>query len=499
MAFLDWLKQYLPEDTTGTEEQDYTSDISGDNYIEPTQISRAPTIQPAPSLNYGDMFLRTPAKEEDAKAANELRTLLFPEPKAPLMTPMSNAQMTSQTSSTESTVPSPTPEVEKRHVKVAPKESTEDALKEMEAEVGEPSKLDALLTQLKGPDDELEAAQKARREQLGIANILEGLAKAGTAVATRGRHTYQELTPDAFKGMKEMAQLRVEDVKEKRKAKAEEIAQRQSIIGTAKGELDFHREEERNDPNSDASKMYREVIQQAMPELKIPKSISAANLDKLVGPLQNAANMKMAMESKKEIAELNRLMREETKQEKREKVAFEQQERYQKDLSKLDDKNREATKYMDEAYALAGEATKNPQAALNLARSVIKAIEGAGARVSDKDFTTAVGDKALGARLANQVNEMATGTIRNVTAKDVRLMLDASRKIQQQKHQEGTKALVERFAKRANVTPQEAADIGVVPQKVLEKQVIKKEYSASRNQTRLTYSDGSQEVLDGQQ
>ncbi len=474
MGILDFLKSYLPEDTKGMPEDQAPDGLQAENldYLNPLLDKAKEFMAPVPEqkrepFNYHDTFMRTPDNVDNAKAAEQLRNLINPQPKAEqLFTPMSDAQMSGEPQLTEAPVApkAPAPKVEKKHVSTSKEETREPA------EQRKPSTLEALLEQFGKGDKELEDAMEKRRSDLQLAGLAEAASQIGTAMGTGGQKTFKELDPDGFKNLREMAQLRVDEVKEKRKAKTEQIAERQNIINMAKSELDYHQEEDKTNPDSDASKMYRDVIKAAMPELKIPENISAANLEKLIGPLQNAANLKLAMESKKEVAAMNNELRKQAQEERNirnkereENNTFKEQERYQGQLSKIDTKNREATKYMDEATAMADQATSNPQAALNLARGVIKAIEGAGARVSDKDFSSAVGDQALGAKALDTINKLSKGTIRNVTKKDVMQMLDASKKIQQQKYEEAVRAEVQRYSKRAKVSPEEAATLGVVP------------------------------------
>lgn len=498
MGILDFLNQYLaPEDT---------SQVPMDQFPSTSPTPPVEPQKPSVPFDYGNTFLRTPADEGQAKAAEEIRNLLYPkEMQPPVMSQMSAEQQAAPVKLQDTVKTAPTKPMAPKATSKPKSDPEADALKEMEAEVGDETSVKAPIVP-EGPKEDLElkAAQEDRRRNLLLTNLAEAASGIGTAVASHGQQT---LDPNAFKNLRDQAGLKVSEVKEKREAQENEIKKRQSLLATAKNEVELQSDQAKRDPDSDVSKMFREVIGQAMPELKIPPKISAFELEKLVGPLQNAANMKLAMESKKEMAQIaadarkaasdERKVRQDQRQED---VTFKEEERYQKQLSSIDAKHREATKYMDEANAFAEQATTNPQAAMNLARSVIKAVEGAGARVSDKDFTTAVGDASLGGSLMNTLNKLKSGTIRGITKDQVIQMLNASKEIQSNKYKESVKTEVERFAKRAKTTPEQAADLGVVSRDVLQhgKTIIKKEYSESRKQTRITYSDGSQEVVDGQ-
>lgn len=479
-----------------------------------TDPNPAPTPTAPKPFNYGDTFLRTPANANDAKAAEEIRNLLYPQPAGPKMSEMQPQQTKTVDELVAKQAANPTPAKTPTAKPVSKPTSDEDALKETEAEVGndgsnsKESTLDRLMKEYNKPDTELNDALAKRQKDMALAGIMKGIARAGTALSTRGDKTLDQVSPGAFSDFEKQAMLPVEDIKTKRQARDEDIKRRQNILSAANSELTMQTEEQKRDSTSDVSKMYRDVIGQAMPELKIPNNISATELEKLVGPLQNAANMKLTMESKKEIAAMNADARKAAQDERKlradqrqEDVTFKEQERYQNSLSKLDAKNNEATKYMDEAQALADQATRNPQSAMNLARSVIKAVEGAGARVSDKDFATAVGDQSLGGTMMNTLNRLKSGTIREVTKEQVIQMLNASKEIQRQKYNQMVKTEVERYAKRAKTSPEDAADLGMVNKEVLKagKKIVKKEYSASRDQTRLTYDDGSQEFVNGKQ
>lgn len=476
-SILDFLKSYLPEDTTGMPEQDYTSDISRSDYIQPQPgpMPIVPQVQPVKGLDYGNTFLRTPANEVDAKAAETMRQLFFPPEQAKLenktlggqpirATPMSPAQeKILETTSTSTTTKKP---VEAK--KEAPKK--EEPAKDL-PETSFTRK--ALEIPKEEEDKELTAALEQRRKDLAMADIMKAGARIGTALSTHGTRTLEQLSPGAFEGFRQQAMLPVEDIKTKRSAAAEKLKGQMDRLKMAQEQSELSTSQEKTDPNSQISKFYVESVKKAFPGVNA-QGMTAAELEKIFPVLQNAANMKEAIEARKENARMyaaereeRKTERQERKDEKTEQFREREEAKYQTALSKIDAKNREATKYMDEAVAMAEQATSNPQSALNLARGVIKAIEGAGARVSDKDFSTAVGNQALGAKVMDTFTKLNKGTIRGVTKNDVIAMLDASRKIQARKYEEAVKAEVERYGKRAKITPEEAADVGVVSKDIL--------------------------------
>lgn len=135
---------------------------------------------------------------------------------------------------------------------------------------------------------------------------------------------------------------------------------------------------------------------------------------------------------------------------------FRREERFQNAIIKTQEKLNESTALLDSAYTQAELATTNPNAALNLGRSIIRAIEGPGARVSNEDFKTAVGSQAVGDKLFNNLKGWEKGTVRPKTQKEIIEMLDAAKKVQQAKFNGILDNQIRQSAKRFKI-PVEAA------------------------------------------
>jgi hypothetical protein len=466
------------------------------------------------------------------------------------MTPMKQPQLSQLDTklSDENPIELPTQEPKMKETKSEP--SIEDRQDNLTIKDEKKSKLEELLSQFGKPDNELKDAQESRRQQLALADILEGVAMASTAHATQGRKTYQELSPDAFKGLRQQAQLRVDEVSERRKAKQEEISQRQGIIQSAQQELNFHREEEKNDSNSDASKMYRDVISAAMPELKIPPNISAANLEKLIGPLQNAANLKIAMEQKKEIARINAEIKNDAQEDKNRKFQETQAMKYQDSVLKnpLFKDNIGVINNMDQVRDLMSDAyLKGGQSVAALGTRMAKAMGEVGV-LTERDVTRYITSPALKDSILSGGKKAVVGKI---TKQDYDNMLRVTNIMNMRAQQKINKAYEEtatKFSRNAKIPYEEAMllinpsyktkeqlaedlaqEIDVPIEEAMtivndsgkkksiqsvdsktsttEKQTTKsnnktivgKQYSPSRNQTKIIYSDGSEDIVNGQQ
>ena len=141
--------------------------------------------------------------------------------------------------------------------------------------------------------------------------------------------------------------------------------------------------------------------------------------------------------------------------------AFRRTERFQGDVAKVQDKITEATQLFDSAYAQAELAVGNANASRNLARSIIRAIEGPGSRVSNEDFRTAVGSAAVGDRFFNSLKSLADGRITFKTQKELLEMLDVSRKVITQKHQKVLDLRIKQASKRFGISEKEAREIAL--------------------------------------
>lgn len=319
MAFLDWLKSYLPEDQEyqGTTPPPQANIVGRDipqgmptPSVPPEALSfLAPKTPSAPQLfgapnksepfNYGDTFLRTPVNETNAKAAELIRKIAFPQEQKELMSPAPMTPMRKVSPEEEnlekllkSTKAAPKPKRSPATETVSPKE--EKLTDEQE---------EALMEEVPEGNTELSDAQKARSEQLKLAAILEGANTIGTAVATRGRHSAQELAPDAFKSMKDLANLKVSEVKERREEKQANLKEKLDTANLIKMEAEQHSEKELADPNSDISKLYQDTIKRDFPNLKT-EGISAKNLDAAFGKLLQKAGLEETIANRKEMSRI---------------------------------------------------------------------------------------------------------------------------------------------------------------------------------------------------
>lgn len=253
-----------------------------------------------------------------------------------------------------------------------------------------------LTNQQENPYSGIDLVNKAR-ELSANSRLINELGRAG------------ELIGSSIAGTKPIAQ---EAFKEQAKALEELPTQ-------AKETIALKREAQKYDPNSEISKFYRDVASKF--GAKIPETATASAMEKALPWIEKYYNAR-------QIAEMRTLALKQAKEEKNERVEKEHQFKAESkaisDITKLEQKEVEAKKNVETAIALADEATKSPTAATNLARALIKAVEGPGSRVSDKDVQTALIAGGLDKRLLASLEKAKTGTIPTFQAQDVKRMMD---------------------------------------------------------------------------
>lgn len=269
-------------------------------------------------------------------------------------------------------------------------------------------------------DAEMEEAQK----QSNFAALVNRLGRAS------------EIVGSSIAGAKPVAQQLFD---EQIKAASEPVEQLKEARKEKEAQLKRYTEKDLADPTSSISQLTREMAKKALgkdfgPQVSAAQ-LKAAGID--VDKMLNAYNLSQDRE----------LRRQELSSRKDEEKDTRYTAKFNDALNKLSSKKNEAQQYMDNAFAQAQEATKNPAAAALLARSLTKAIEGAGARVSDKDAQTALRAGGVKEEIIAWLNKGATGTIPKFQANDISKLLTSMKNIHDVKFKELEDQMIYRQAK----------------------------------------------------
>jgi hypothetical protein len=320
------------------------------------------------------------------------------------------------------------PEI-KKEISSNPSKAKEDAV----AKIDEANQV---LSSKDTSDKEYEDAVKQRNMNQFIATMAQAAERIGYSLAGANA---QVLKPDLTftNKMMEQAGQPLVDLKEKRKSKLEK--------------MELEKEQAKNDPNSSISKLYRDALAQVSPEMASKVStMSASEVEKAFPTISAAINAVESRKSREFVARENaanrQLQRDQMSEEKEQRQQASFQQKFNDSLNKLSKEKADSQSNMDTAYGLADAATKSSASAQSLSKAVVKAVEGAGARVSDKDVQNALGDAGLSGELISYIQNRASGTIPRYKAEDIKKMLEVMRKIHDKKFNDRSLEMVHRQA-----------------------------------------------------
>jgi hypothetical protein len=283
---------------------------------------------------------------------------------------------------------------------------------------------------------------------------------------------------------------------------AKDIAGRQTFdkgqVGLESSKLDLSTEKELNDPNSSVSIQARSLAKEFLGS-EVPANMTATQLNKLMGPIQQKA----ALEAKKEEAKQRSMDRANSLQIAKENKAATadiiRQDRLNKE-AKLSDKQTQAFVDLDNAASdldtMVSELGNNKNWVGPIDAKIPDLLVGK----EQVAFRSAVGKykdayrKAITGAGAGP-KEIAILESRLPTVSDSpdnfkAKILEAQKELRRRKQN-----LADNLAKQGK----NVDEFRQGPVSTAQKQVVKKQYSKSRNQTKIVYSDGSEEILDGQQ
>jgi hypothetical protein len=250
-----------------------------------------------------------------------------------------------------------------------------------------------------------------------------------------------------YKSLAEDADRPVKNLLQRRDAASKQMEQEQLGLKTKMAK-------DLADPNSSISKTARELYSKAIGK-SLDNSVSAQQI-------QNAGfdSVVNASLRAKELAEARATREALHQRDKSDRVIAKAQE----SLNKLDKEEQEANANIDAAIAMAGEATKSPTAAANLARAVVKAVEGAGARVSDKDAQTALKAGGVSKRAIASLSDVTKGTIPSFQAEDVSRMVNVLKEFNKIKFNNRRGLITDRAQKATKLDKDSVRDLLVMPE-----------------------------------
>lgn len=303
-----------------------------------------------------------------------------------------------------------------------------------------PSEIDFGENSIQSLDNLRDAQEKSNLNRL-IANLGSASSQIGAGVAGLGANTVIKPDTSGFENLLKSSDTPVEQYKSQR-------------------------EQEKYDPNSPQSKGMRDLLRNQF-GINVKGQASFADMEKLYPQFVNMYNAEEARKARKEMLQLSLAQRKDSAIEANTNKAKTQvsalDEKFIKNVNALDQKEKEAMTQIDNAVALAAEAVKNPTAAVNLARGVIKAVEGPAARVSDKDVVTALRAGGLPEQSIALLQQMESGTITRSQEKDVKALMQQMQIYAQKRYQGIKDGLVYRHHKLSNRPIEEVSELGFIP------------------------------------
>lgn len=314
----------------------------------------------------------------------------------------------------------------------------------------EAAKAEAAMKKPDATDTEMEAAMAQRDRNLFFGRLMTAANDFGAAL---GGANAQILKADntIANDIIGRADQPVKDVNTKRESMAKKM------------ELD--REKAKNNSASPISQLYREALFKVAPELaKDPRyaQMSAYDAEKAFPAITGAFNAVESREARlqadKQRAEDRQLHRDMMLNGKQQLQLSSFHKSFNDSLNKLDAEKEKTNAQLDEADALATSATTSPQAAQSLAKAIVKAVEGAGAKVSDKDVSGALAAGGVSKDAIAWLQKRGSGTIPSFQRDDIKKMLVVMRDVHNQAFENRKEQMVHRQSKLTGRSPEQIKD-----------------------------------------
>jgi hypothetical protein len=297
-------------------------------------------------------------------------------------------------------------------------------------------------------DKQYLGAQDEARKNRKYAELLAASNQMAQGVASLGAGKKVDVNNAGAEMLMKSADAPVKDLTEQRKQEKEF--------------LDLMDDKKKNDPTSEVSQLYRKAFKDL--GVQLGDGATASELEKASPVIAQAINTQLNREAQKlRYAELADNKAERNNDKKRE-LDDKYMSKFNDTINKFEKEKVEGDKYFDTALTLADDATKSPTAAVNLARSLIKSIEGAGARVSDKDIETTLRAGGVSDNAIAQLQTAESGTIPPFQAEDVKKLMRAMKAISDTKFNERKEQMVYRQAQLLKTTPERIKEATFMPE-----------------------------------
>lgn len=344
--------------------------------------------------------------------------------------------------------------------------------------------------------DLMHSAQTASNQNTFYNNLLRAANQAGASIASLGAGSQVKADYTMPDALKSTAGQPVSDVKQLMETKSSEQKLKQA-------QAELADEDKLRDPNSMASQMTRQVLARHGLKVSTAKEARDAGIN-----VQNILLQEMAHKNALSVAQLAK----ESRQLQKEKDLNEKQRKFAQGLRK------EATSgVLGKQYAtyVTGQRmassleqfAQNPSGYKDYATLMggLKSLQGDESVVREAEVRLGMSATSAIDAALNHLQKAMTGKMlqpeqRAEMINTIKILTDASRQqymqsvqpILEQAEMEGIDPSMILSGSLAGAKPQES-------QGLTTKTVVKKQYSPSRNKTKLIFSDGSEEIVDGQQ
>lgn len=402
-----------------------------------------------------------------------------------------------------------------------PKATDEKPLEEVKP--ASPSVLEQLLSgynQPKSEDDELKKLQQDRINRRNNLDIIDAVSQV-FAGGTKSGYNATNLD-NLRKGLDQ----EVTDLQDRRKSEKEERQEKRTEIDFAKSNEKFALEMEKarsqmadekakSDPNSEISTVTKDSIATMLEKVgrgdqakKIRSSkLSSKQLEDVYGQMniQNYISMYEAQQNRLAVAKENAAARKAAAETKAKDKKEENLEKFTTDFRKeLTGSGAIGKAYgnflnADRSYNVIQGYLKKPSGYSDYASIMgsLKALQGDDSVVREAEVKMGMQATSLPNKIKNWTDSMASG----------KMLQPEQRKQMAQAVQVLREVAADQFKRAAAPVLNQADKLGVNRSEILgtdflnenppPSQIVSKQYSPSRNQTRITYSDGRQEIVDG--
>lgn len=309
-------------------------------------------------------------------------------------------------------------------------------------------------------DEALQQAQGQRDQLLRGKAVMDASRMFAEGATTAGAKEHISL-PETGQVLEQMAANKVGDLEARKKGVKEKLSVEDALREATS-------EKEKGNPKSSYSVMMRQFLSKL--GVPVPENTSGSMMEKVAPTAVKAFEAQAQMDLARAKQDENKISREANLNERKKEGAernkereFKREERFQNDVSKMDQKAKEADSYVATARTLAQQAATNPEAARQTAKAIVKAIEGAGARVSDRDYSNAISGGGVWGKADVIAQQLEDGTLPPEVIKNIGQMLENVESTSKKRFEASKHLAIKQYAKRAGGSVADAYDLAQVP------------------------------------